>query len=102
MATAPGRRAFGAAVAAFDIDGNPGDEMFVGNPDATVGGTTKAGQVTSTPGATMTLLAPTAFPNPLAEHDPGRPRLRIGHRRHDVLSRQRRRGGADGGAPAAG
>ena len=24
---------FGASVAAFDIDGKPGDEMFIGNPD---------------------------------------------------------------------
>jgi len=62
---------FGAAVAAFNIDKNPGDEMFVGDPDAAVGGTTKAGQVTVYAGPTMTKLAGTAFPNPLAEHDPG-------------------------------
>jgi hypothetical protein len=62
---------FGAAVAAFNIDKNPGDEMFVGNPDAAVGGTTNAGHVTVYTGPTMALLPSTAFPNPLAEHDPG-------------------------------
>ena len=62
---------FGAAVAAFNIDKNPGDEMFVGNPDAAVGGTTNAGHVTVYTGPTMAMLPSTAFPNPLAEHDPG-------------------------------
>ena len=36
---------FGAAVAAFDIDGKPGDEMFIGNPDGLVAGTATAGRV---------------------------------------------------------
>ena len=63
---------FGFSVAAFDIDGKPGDEMFIGSPDATVGNTTTAGQVFVYTGATMTLLPSTpTFPNPLAEHEPG-------------------------------
>jgi hypothetical protein len=61
---------FGAAVAAFDVDGVPGDEVLVGNADATVGGATTAGQVSIYTGPTLTPL-PAAFPNPLAEHDPG-------------------------------
>ena len=63
---------FGFSVAAFDIDGKPGDEMLVSSPDATVGNTTTAGRVFVYTGATMTLLPSTAtFPNPLAEHAPG-------------------------------
>jgi len=60
---------FGAAVAAFDIDGKAGDEMFVGNPDATVDGTTTAGRVSIYTRPTMTLLA-TTIPNPLVMHEP--------------------------------
>jgi len=60
---------FGGAVAAFDIDGKAGDEMFVGNPDATVDGTTTAGRVSIYTTPTMTLLA-TTIPNPLAMHEP--------------------------------
>jgi hypothetical protein len=63
---------FGYSVAAFDIDGKPGDEMFVGSPDATVNGTTTAGRISVYTGASMTLLpSTTTFPNPLAQHDPG-------------------------------
>jgi FG-GAP repeat len=62
---------FGFSVAALDIDGKPGDEMFVGAPDGTVGGA-NAGRVSVYTGATMTLLPSTpTFPNPLAQHDPG-------------------------------
>jgi hypothetical protein len=61
---------FGGAVAAFNIDGTAGDEMFVGNPDATVGGATKAGNVTVYTGTAMTKLPSTAFPNPLAKNEP--------------------------------
>jgi hypothetical protein len=61
---------YGAAIAAFDVDGVPGDEVLVGNPDATVGGTTTAGQVSIYTGPNLMPL-PVAFPNPLAEHDPG-------------------------------
>jgi hypothetical protein len=61
---------FGAAVAAFDIDGKAGDEMFIGNPDAAAGGTMNAGHVTIYTGTAMTML-PQTFPNPLGEHDPG-------------------------------
>jgi hypothetical protein len=63
---------FGFSVAAFDVDGKPGDEMFVGSPDATVNGATTAGRVSVYTGASMTLLPSTkTFPNPLAQHDPG-------------------------------
>jgi len=61
---------FGAAVAAFDIDGKPGDEIFIGNPDATVGDTTTAGRVSVYTGTTLMQL-PAALPNPLTEHEPG-------------------------------
>jgi len=60
---------FGAAVAAFDIDGKAGDEMFIGNPDGTVNGATTAGRVSIYTGRMLTAL-PAAFPNPLAEHEP--------------------------------
>jgi len=36
---------FGFAVAALDVDGNPGDEALIGDPRATVGGQEKAGRV---------------------------------------------------------
>ncbi|HXU01718.1 MAG TPA: hypothetical protein VN903_12040 [Polyangia bacterium] len=62
---------FGAAVAALNIDGTAGDEMFVGNPDAEVAGKMAAGLVTVYAGAAMTKLPATTFPNPLGEHDPG-------------------------------
>jgi hypothetical protein len=71
MATETGATAFGTAVAALNIDGTAGDEMFVGDPDATVGGTDAAGRVTVYGGAMMKALPSTAFPNPLTEHDPG-------------------------------
>ena len=61
--------AFGAAVAALDIDGKPGDEIFVGNPDGSVGGASAAGRVSIYTGGALTPL-PAAFPNPLAEHEP--------------------------------
>jgi hypothetical protein len=61
---------FGASVAAFDIDGKPGDEMFVGNPDATVNGSTTAGRVSIYTGASMTMLSSATIPNPLALHEP--------------------------------
>jgi hypothetical protein len=61
---------FGGAVAALDLDGKPGDEMFVGNPDASVNDATTAGRVSIYTGATMTMLAGTTFPNPLVMHEP--------------------------------
>ena len=88
---------FGFSVAAFDIDGKPGDEMFIGSPDATVGNTTTAGQVFVYTGATMTLLPSTpTFPNPLAEHEPGAGRgygMAVAG-----MTFCARRAGADGGA----
>jgi len=61
---------FGASVAAFDIDGKPGDEMFVGDPDAKVGGSTTAGRVSIYKGASMAMLSSPTVPNPLALHEP--------------------------------
>jgi hypothetical protein len=60
---------FGAAVAAFDIDGKPGDEIFIGNPAGSVGGTTNAGRVSVYTGP-LVLVPTTVAPDPLAEHDP--------------------------------
>ena len=57
-------------MAAFDIDGKPGDEMFVGDPDATVNGTTTAGRVSIYTTPAMTLVPATTVPNPLAMHEP--------------------------------
>lgn len=62
---------FGASVAAFDIDGKPGDEMFIGNPDGSVGGTATAGRVSVYTGSPPVLVPTTVAPNPLAEHEPG-------------------------------
>jgi hypothetical protein len=62
---------FGAAVAAFDIDGKPGDEIFIGNPDGSVGATATAGRVAVYTGSPPALVPTTIAPNPLAEHDPG-------------------------------
>jgi hypothetical protein len=69
---ATGSGSFGASVAAFDIDGKPGDEIFVGNPDATVNGKALAGNVSiyTFTGTSLAPLASTKHPNPLAEHDP--------------------------------
>ena len=99
-----GGGSFGAAVAAFDVDGKAGDEIFVGNPDATVDGKTTAGNVSiykySGSGTALPLLTPTTYPNPLAEHDP-----EAGHGygsgvdRHALLSRRRRRRRRSAGAP---
>ena len=61
---------FGAAVAAFDIDGKLGDEMFIGNPDGSVGGAATAGRVSVYTGSPPALVPTTVAPNPLAEHDP--------------------------------
>ena len=71
MVMETGSTGFGTAVAAMNIDGTAGDEMFVGDPDAKVAGTDAAGQVTVYGGAMMKALPSTAFPNPLTEHDPG-------------------------------
>jgi hypothetical protein len=72
MVTQAGALDFGASVAAFDVDGKPGDEMFVGDPDAAVNDVMTAGQVMVYTGDSMTPLASKmTFPNPLGEHDPG-------------------------------
>jgi hypothetical protein len=96
-----GGGSFGAALAAFDVDGKAGDEILIGNPDATVGGTTTAGNVSiyKYTGTALALLAPTTYPNPLAEHDP-----EAGHGYGSGVIGMRFcpgnvGGGADGGAP---
>ena len=53
---------FGAAVAAFDIDGKPGDEMFIGNADGSVGGTATAGRVSVYTGSPPVLVPTTVAP----------------------------------------
>jgi hypothetical protein len=62
---------FGSSVAAFDIDGKTGDEMFIGNPDGSVGGAATAGRVSVYTGSPPVLVPTTVAPNPLAEHEPG-------------------------------
>ncbi|HVU52818.1 MAG TPA: VCBS repeat-containing protein [Polyangia bacterium] len=44
----------GSAVAAVNVDGKPGDEALVGNPDATVAGGALAGEVHVVTGAALT------------------------------------------------
>jgi hypothetical protein len=102
-ATEPmGGGSFGVAVAAFDVDGKPGDELFIGNPDAPVNGTTTAGSVSifGTTGTALALLAPTTYPNPLTEHSPD-----AGHGYGSGVAGMlfcpgNVGGGSDGGAPA--
>jgi hypothetical protein len=48
-----GSSELGATVAAVNVDGKPGDEALVGNPDATVGGGTLAGEVHVVTGAAL-------------------------------------------------
>jgi hypothetical protein len=48
-----GGGAVGAAVAAVNVDGLPGDEAIVGNPEATVGGDMLAGEIHVVGGATL-------------------------------------------------
>jgi hypothetical protein len=62
---------FGAAVAAFNLDGNPGDEVFVGNPGATVNGAANAGRVSIYTGMTLALVPSSMIQNnPLSQHEP--------------------------------
>jgi hypothetical protein len=63
---AAGTGEVGASVTALDVDGTPGDEALVGNPNATVGDDTLAGEVRIVTGATLSKeLAP------LRRHDSG-------------------------------
>jgi FG-GAP repeat len=48
-----GSSELGSAVAALDVDGKPGDEALVGNPDATVSGGMLAGEVHVVTGAAL-------------------------------------------------
>jgi hypothetical protein len=66
--TAPlGSAAFGAALAAGNVDGVLGDEALVGDPGATVDGQTDAGNVTIYTGPKLAMMA---TPTPvLADHD---------------------------------
>src|SRR6185295_14470303 len=70
MGTDAAGGAFGSALAAFDLDGMPGDEMFVGDQQATVGGSANAGHVTIYTGVGMAKVPATAIPNPLAMNEP--------------------------------
>jgi hypothetical protein len=56
----------GSSVAAANLDGRPGDEAIIGNPDATVGGATLAGEVRIVGGAMLEKELPA-----LRRHDPG-------------------------------
>ena len=63
----PGSAAFGAALAAGNVNGTLGDEALIGDPGATLDGQTGAGNVSIYTGAT---LAKMAMPTPvLTEHD---------------------------------
>jgi hypothetical protein len=66
--TAPlGSAAFGAALAAGNIDGVLGDEALIGDPGATLDGQTDAGNVTIYTGPKLAMMA---TPTPvLADHD---------------------------------
>jgi FG-GAP repeat len=57
---------FGAAVAALNLDGKPGDEALVGDPNATVGGQAQAGNVSIYTGPALATRLTTV----LADHDP--------------------------------
>jgi hypothetical protein len=72
--------AFGASLAALNLDGKKGDEVLVGDPGVTLDGVTGAGNVTVYTGPTLTALntpvmpptiPPTTKPLVLADHDPG-------------------------------
>ena len=55
--------AFGASLAAFDLDGNPGDEALIGDPDADVGGESGAGNAQIFTGATLSTPLPASVPS---------------------------------------
>jgi hypothetical protein len=63
---AAGTSELGSTVAAANLDGKPGDEALVGNPDATVGGAMLAGEVRIVGGAMLDTELPV-----LRRHDPG-------------------------------
>jgi hypothetical protein len=57
---------FGAAVAALNLDGKPGDEALIGDPNATVGGQALAGNVLIYSGPALATKLTTV----LADHNP--------------------------------
>ncbi len=66
-----GSAAFGAALAAGNIDGVLGDEALIGDPGATLNGQTGAGNVTIYTGPNLTKTATMATPaSVLSDHDP--------------------------------
>jgi hypothetical protein len=68
--TDPGGIAFGAALAALPLDGHPGDEALLGDPDAMVAGTTLSGRVTIRTGASLaTMVKPTPAVSELTPRD---------------------------------
>ena len=63
-----GSAAFGAALAAGNVNGTLGDEALIGDPGATLDGLTGAGNVTIYTGPKLAMMA---TPTPvLADHDP--------------------------------
>ena len=58
--------AFGAALVALNLDGKPGDEALIADPDATVAGLAQAGNVLIYSGPTLA----TELSTILADHDP--------------------------------
>jgi hypothetical protein len=62
--------AFGTSVAALDVDGDGNDEALISDPEATVGSTTSAGNVTIFKGPTLgTRVMPTPAVSLLSAHD---------------------------------
>ena len=67
IAAPPGSAAFGAALAAGNVDGLPGDEALIGDPGATLDGTIGAGNVGVYTGPSLSKPMPTAA-RVLADH----------------------------------
>jgi hypothetical protein len=67
--TGAGGGELGSAVAALDVDGKPGDEALVGDPDATVDGKTLAGEVRVVGGAMLDTELPTLRHNTPGAND---------------------------------
>ena len=64
----PGSAAFGAALAAGNVDGTPGDEALIGDPGATLDGTISAGNLAVYAGPSLTKPTPTPA-RALADHE---------------------------------
>jgi hypothetical protein len=66
VALVSGSAELGSAVAAVDVDGHPGDEALVGDPDAAVGAAMQAGAVQLATGPMLSTTLPV-----LRRHSPG-------------------------------